>query len=345
MNIRKTPIMKKLLFLSALCALLLTACGGQSSGSEAATYRNPVIAADAPDPSVILADDGNYYLYATGHGYSIFRSADLVTWERVGSAFTDETWPAAIRDGRRGDLWAPEIRRIGDRYVLFYTLWFGREWLSVIGYAVADRPEGPFTDRGVLVDSQQIGVEQSIDQYYYEEGGKAYLFWGSFRNIYVIELDVADDAVITPRPETKQLFAGTAYEGTNIYERDGWYYFFASTGDYSGGAQSTYSGVVARSRSLLGPYVDRQGRSVLDNGYETILQRNEHFAGPGHNAGLIEDAAGRTWMFYHAYDLTRPELGRLGMLDEVLWDEEGWPYIKGGTPSSQAAAPTVGKRN
>ena len=325
-------------------ALLFAACGNSPKrGGTTTIYTNPVITADAPDPSVIRTDDGSYYLYATGHGYSIFRSEDLITWERVGTAFSDQTWPSAIRNGRRGDLWAPEICRINDKYVLFYTLWFGDVKYSVIGYAVADRPEGPFADRGVLVDSQQIGVEQSIDQYYYEENGKSYLFWGSFRNLYVMELDVTDDARIAPKSETKRLFAGTAFEGTNIYKRDEWYYFFASTGDFAGGAESTYQTVVARSRNLLGPYVDKQGRTTLDNGYEVILRRNDKFAGPGHNAGLIEDAAGRTWMFYHAYDCSCPEQGRLGMLDEVCWDDEGWPYIGNGSPSSNAAAPSVEK--
>ena len=102
-----------------------------------------------------------------------------------------------------------------------------------------------------------------------------------------MELDVTGDARIAPRPETKRLFAGTAFEGTNIYERDGWYYLFASTGDFAGGAESTYRTVAARSRSLLGPYADRQGRSVLDNGCEPLLQRNDAFAGPGNNAGLV----------------------------------------------------------
>ena len=159
-------------FIPYLLALLSVSCGGTKKSDATATYSNPVIAADAPDPSVIRAEDGSYYLYATGHGYPIYRSGNLVAWERVGTAFTDRSWPAAIRNGRRGDLWAPEIRRIGERYVLFYTLWFGDVRYSVIGYAVADGPEGPFVDRGILVDSQQIGVEQSIDPYYYEENGR-----------------------------------------------------------------------------------------------------------------------------------------------------------------------------
>ncbi len=340
--------MTKFLFPYLLSALtIVTACSqgnrdwAPSDEGVTKTFVNPVIATDAPDPSVIRTDDGSYYLYATGHGYSIFRSEDLVSWERVGSAFTDETWPAAIRNNRRGDLWAPEIRRIGDRYVLFYTLWFGDVKYSVIGYAVADRPEGPFVDKGVLVDSQSIGVQQSIDQYYYEEEGRAWLFWGSFRGIYAIELDVAADAVITPRPETKMLIAGTAFEGTNIYKRGDWYYLFASIGDFSGGADSTYSTVVGRSRSVTGPYVDRQEHPMTDNGYELILSKNNRFVGCGHNAGLIEDDKGQTWMFYHAYQLGNTDIGRQGMLDLVQWDDQGWPSIYDGHPSTVFEVPSI----
>lgn len=329
--------MNKILQVIALCVIVLSTVSCHHR--EVTYYSNPVIASSAPDPSVIRAEDGSYYLYATGKGYSIFRSEDLVTWERIGTAFDDETWPSAIRNDRRGTLWAPEIRRIANKYVLFYTLWFGDVKYSLIGYAVADRPEGPFTDKGILIDSQEIGVLQSIDQYYYEEDGKAWIFWGSFRNIYAMELDVTDDAVITPIYDTKRLFAGTAYEGSNIYKRDGWYYYFASTGDYAGGTNSTYRTVVARSRNIMGPYVDKEGRDILDNGFTVILDRNDKFSGPGHNAGLIEDAEGRTWMMYHAYDNANPEAGRMGMLDEILWDKDGWPYIESGTPSSIAIAP------
>lgn len=335
-----------------LAATLLTAIVGSSCKEKDTSpqdtpvlsktyYHNPVIPYDAPDPSVIRTDDGTYYLYATGNGYSIFKSTDMVNWTRVGTAFTDQTWPSAIRNNRRGDLWAPEIRRMGDKYVLFYTLWFGDVKYSVIGYAVADSPEGPFTDKGILIDSQEIGIEQSIDQYVYGEDGRYWIFWGSFRNLYVMELDIEPGCVISPKSDTLQQFAGTAFEGTNIYRRGDWYYFFGSTGDFSGGAESTYKTVVARSRDLLGPYVDKSGRTILDNASEVILDRNDKFSGPGHNAGLIEDADGKTWMFYHAYDLSNPGAGRMGMLDEVLWDADGWPYISGGVPSSGAQAPRV----
>jgi arabinan endo-1,5-alpha-L-arabinosidase len=83
---------------------------------------------------------------------------------------------------------------------------------------------------------------------------------------------------------------------------------------------------------------------MLDNGYELILDKNDKFTGPGHNAGIVEDDAGQTWMYYHAYQLSNLDLHRQSMLDKVLWDEDGWPYIESGTPSDSAIAPIVKSR-
>ena len=307
------------------------------------SYMNPVIHADAPDPSVIRADDGRFYLYTTGGGYAIYSSANLVDWQYEGKIFSDATRPKLERNGRTADFWAPEIRYIKGKYVVFYTMWFGDVWLSTIGYATCDKPTGPFVDQGLLIDSRPFNVEQSIDQFYYEAEGKSYLFWGSFRGIYAVELDVDDNCKITVKKETMQQVAGNAYEGTNIWKRGDYYYLFASTGDFSGGANSTYRTVVGRSKNMLGPYVDGKGVKMLDNGFNLVLDRNSRFSGPGHNAGLVEDDKGQTWMVYHAYEINNPSKGRQGMLDLVKWTDDGWPFIVNGTPSISAEAPTFDK--
>ena len=328
------------IFAFTLC-MLLASCSGKKV--EPVYNKNPVVRAEAPDPSVIRAEDGTFYLYATGGNYSIYKSVDMVNWEKVGEVFNDETFPKEVRNNRKATLWAPEIRLINNKYVIFYTMWFGTEWLSAIGYAVADTPTGPFTDKGILIDSKPINVEQSIDQFYYEDNGKAYLFWGSFRNIYAVELDVTETVDIAIKPETMIQIGGTAYEGSNIWKRGDYYYMFASIGNFAGGAKSTYRTVVARSKNVLGPYVDKKGVSMLDNGYELILDKDDKFTGPGHNAGIVEDDAGQTWMYYHAYELSNLGLRRQSMLDRVLWDDEEWPYIETGTPSDSALVPIVNR--
>ena len=135
------------LLYSTLLSMLFTACGQKAA--ELVYYHNPVVRAEAPDPSVIRATDGTFYLYATGGHYSIYKSDDMVNWQKVAEVFNEETYPKEIRNDRKATLWAPEIRFIKDKYVIFYTMWFGTEWLSAIGYAVADSPTGPFTDNGI----------------------------------------------------------------------------------------------------------------------------------------------------------------------------------------------------
>ncbi len=324
-----------------ICSFLFCLNCEAAKRSTPVYYENPVLPATTPDPSVIRVDDGTFYLYATGKGYPIYKSTDMIHWEFVGRVFNDENYPPLVRNNRKATLWAPEIRKINQKYVLFYTLWFGKVWLSAIGYATADSPTGPFVDRGILIDSKPINVSQSIDQFYFEDRGKSYLFWGSHRNIYAIELSITKDVTITIKPETKVKIAGTAFEGTNIWKRGGYYYMFASVGNYAGGAKSTYRTVVARSKKLLGPYVNKQGVSVLDNGFEEILRRSDKFTGPGHNAGIIKDDAGQTWMFYHAYQMSNLALKRQGMLDKIEWDKAGWPYIVNQIPSERAEAPII----
>ena len=59
------------------------------------TYRNPVIDYSLPDPTIIKSDDGYFYLYATEdiRNTPIHRSRNLVDWEEIGTAFTEETRP------------------------------------------------------------------------------------------------------------------------------------------------------------------------------------------------------------------------------------------------------------
>ena len=171
-------------------------------GENREVYHNPVIAYSAPDPTCIRVADGTYYLYGTEdtRNMPIYKSDDLVHWTFVGTAFTEATRPAfppEVTD-KPASLWAPEIRYVKGKYVLFYSLarW-GEEWLSTVGYAIADKPEGPFTPKGYVFSSRDVNVQNSIDQFFWEEDGKYYMLWGSFSGLYIIELNVSDDLTIS----------------------------------------------------------------------------------------------------------------------------------------------------
>ncbi|MFY9118661.1 MAG: family 43 glycosylhydrolase, partial [Dysgonamonadaceae bacterium] len=189
---------------------------------------------------------------------------------------------------------------------------------------------GPFTDHGKLFRSNEIDVQNSIDPCYYEEDGKKYLFWGSFHGIYAIEL--SDDGLALKPGAGKIQVAGTAYEGTYIHKRNGYYYLFASTGSCCEGLNSTYTTVVGRSKNLFGPYVDKSGRSMMDNYHEILIRKNTEFVGTGHNSEIVSDDKNQDWMFYHAYWTAHPQQGRVLMLDKIQWIND-WPFVADGTPS------------
>lgn len=306
---------------------------------DPALYANPVVPRSLPDPTVIRANDGWFYLYATEdiRHTPIYRSADLVEWEFRGTAFTAGTRPDFEP---KGGLWAPDINLVNGKYVLYYSMsvW-GGEWTCGIGVATADSPEGPFTDQGKLLRSNEIGVQNSIDPFFITENGRNYLFWGSFRGIYVIEL-TADGLAILPGAEKKKI-AGTAYEGTYILKRGGFYYMFASIGSCCEGINSTYTTVVGRSENLMGPYLDKAGRPMMENRHEVVIRGNDRFVGTGHNSEIVTDDQGKDWVLYHAVDKLNPR-GRVLMLDEVQWDQ-GWPLVGNGTPSMEWKRPVFGK--
>ncbi|MCU0408208.1 MAG: family 43 glycosylhydrolase [Bacteroidales bacterium] len=303
-------------------------------------YSNPVVAYSLPDPTVIRAGDGTFYLYATEdiRNTPIHKSRDLVNWTLVGTAFKDSTRPSFEP---KGGLWAPDINYIAGKYVLYYSMsvW-GGEWTCGVGVAVSDSPEGPFQDMGKLFRSKEIGVQNSIDQFYYEESGKKYLFWGSFHGIYAIELS-DDGLTLKPGAEKRQV-AGSAYEGTCILKRNGYYYLFASVGTCCEGIKSTYTTVVGRSETLFGPYLDKSGRSMSENNHEILIHGNERFVGTGHNSEIVTDDRGDTWLLYHAVDKLKPK-GRVLMLDRVQW-KDSWPYAEGSTASLNAEKPYFNPR-
>ena len=298
-------------------------------------YSNPVIDYSLPDPSIIKGEDGYFYLYATEdiRNLPIHRSKDLVNWEFVGTAFTDATRPDFEPEG---GIWAHDINKIGDKYVLYYSMsvW-GGEWTCGIGCAVSDRPEGPFKDCGMMFRSNGIKVQNSIDPFYIEDNGHKYLFWGSFRGIYAIEL--SEDGLSLKSGSSPVQIAGTAYEGTYIHKRGGYYYMFASIGSCCEGLKSTYTTVVGRSTSLFGPYLDKKGQSMMDNHHEILIHKNDSFVGTGHNSEIVSDNAGTDWLFYHAVSVANPD-GRVLMLDKIDWID-GWPSVEGNSPSVKSEKP------
>ena len=156
-----------LLMLAAMCS---AASMTKAAEESAVAYSNPVLAGDYPDPSVIRVGK-DFWATATssewGPQFPILHSRDLVNWKIIGAVFPKRpAWAT-------GNFWAPEISEDHGRYCVYYV---GRKKdgpLSV-AVAIADKPEGPYTDHGPLV-SQEAG---SIDPMpVTDEKGERYLIW------------------------------------------------------------------------------------------------------------------------------------------------------------------------
>lgn len=315
------------------------------------TYKNPVYGSDFPDPTVQRAKDGTFYSYATG--CKCKKSTNLVTWENVSGVISRPTWNDSTYVDADGNskkdnysLWAADVSYVDGKYVCYYAsaLW-GNGTRTGIGVAVGDTPT-KFTDRGKVFRSTEIGVKNSIDPCYVEEFDKKYLVWGSFHDICMVEL--TDDALAVKdfsplsqpssgswtRHKGVVKLAGGAFEGAMIYKRDKYYYLFCSVGSCCEGENSTYRTVVGRATNLTGPYVNKQGGSMVNNNYTTIISGNDRWKGPGHNSEIITDDNGDDWLLYHSYDKNNGCSGRLMLLDKITWTSDGWPVINDGHPSS-----------
>jgi xylan 1,4-beta-xylosidase len=96
------------------------------------TYRNPVIAGDFADPSVIRVGD-TYYAAGTSSewapAYPIYSSKDLVNWAYVGPVFS------SLPEWTMGSFWAPELFHRNGIFYVYYTARRKSDKRSFIGVA------------------------------------------------------------------------------------------------------------------------------------------------------------------------------------------------------------------
>ena len=91
------------------------------------------------DPSDIVKCGDEYWVFYTGRGVPSYHSKDLVKWERGPAVFkTAPEWIAGTAPKNRNmNYWAPDIMKLGDRYLLYYAVSSMGSMNSGIGLATA----------------------------------------------------------------------------------------------------------------------------------------------------------------------------------------------------------------
>ncbi|MCB0092400.1 MAG: arabinan endo-1,5-alpha-L-arabinosidase, partial [Caldilineaceae bacterium] len=232
-----------------------------------------------------------------------------------------------------GDLWAPDISYFNGKWHLYYAgSTFGSN-RSVIGLAtnVTLDPQSPayaWVDEGPVIASQPTDNWNAIDpNVAFDADGQPWLAFGSYwSGLKMRKLDVTSGKLATD-DETlyalaQRFEANGALEAPFIVRRGEYYYLFASFDYCCRGVESTYNVRVGRATEITGPYIDRQGKPMLEGGGTGVLTAYTHWAGPGHNGIFIEDNT--YWIVYHAYDKQQIGIPKL-RIEALGWDAQGWP--------------------
>lgn len=297
------------------------------------------------DPVVIKQND-TFYLYCTGEGITCYSSKDLKDWKREPSVFSEKpVWADSVVPDFKNHIWAPDISFHNDTYYLYYSVSaFGKN-TSAIGVAT-NKTLNPnekgykWVDQGIVLQSvPNRDMWNAIDpNLVFDENNTPWLSFGSFWNgLKLVKLN--PDLLSIAQPEEwytiakrKRSFKLTdtnagdgALEAPFIFKKRGYYYLFLSWDLCCRGEKSTYKVVVGRSKNVMGPYIDKEGKPLNEGGGTLLIQGNENWYGAGHNSAYTFD--GKDYIFFHAYDVKDKGISKL-RVSEIVWDDEFWPIIK-----------------
>ena len=315
----------------------------------APTRQAPVVV-DTPfvhDP-VMAYEDGVYYLYCTGHGITQMTSTDRQHWtlSREGVLLNGKipAWTHDSVPGFETHIWAPDVVKYRGKWYMGYSCsTFGKN-TSAIGLlsnkCLSDK-DG-WKDEGCIVASRGNRDNwNAIDpNFIIDEKGKPWMTWGSFWDgIQLIPLDktmhpkkgakpqtiarrhAVGDASAEPNPTSK--FAGTnAIEAPFIMRHGGYYYLFVSWDYCCRGIKSNYRVAVGRSKNVSGPYLDRDGKPMLEGGGTLLLEGDKkEYEALGHcSAYSFSDG---DVFFCHGYSVAKNGASIL-VQKRIHWTEDGW---------------------
>jgi len=296
------------------------------------------------DPVVVKQGD-TYYLFCTGPGITSFTSKDLKTWKQAPPVFAEAPkWTKDVAPGFNGHIWAPDISLHNGTYYLYYSISaFGKN-TSAIGLVTNAtlNPEDvnyKWEDQGIIIQSVPgRDLWNAIDSnLIFDENGTPWLAFGSFWNgLKMVKMDANLKTVANPeawhtiarRDRANGLededAGNAALEGPFIFKKGDYYYLFLSWDYCCRGEESTYKLVVGRSKSVTGPYVDKEGIALNKGGGSLVIEGNKNWYGVGHNSVFTFD--GTDYTFMHGYDASDKGLPKL-IVKEITWIA-GWPTVK-----------------
>ena len=277
------------------------------------------------DPSTIAECEGKYYTFGTGGGGLI----------------SEDGWSWHAGAERPGGGAAPDVLKIGDRYLVIYGatgggLGGGHNGRILTMWNKTLDPKSPdFKYSNPIEVASSDGMEDcdAIDPCLLLDPSTNRLWttYGTyFGTIRLIELD----------PKTGERIKGNQEkdiaidcEATDLIWRNGWYYLLGTHGTCCDGVNSTYNIVVGRSRNVEGPDIDNVGRDMFHGGGRMVIAAGDRKTGPGHFGRTIIDEGVEVMSCHFEADFDMSGRSVLG-IRPLLWKND-WPVagepFKGGT--------------
>lgn len=266
------------------------------------TYVNPFF--EGADPFILL-NGGKYYLYCTSaaDGYLYYVSDDLSEWKCGGYCLKKGDVKG------EGGFWAPEIMEKDGKFYMVYTA------DEHIGIAVADKPEGPFTQ----TEKRWLSERQAIDGHFFvDDDGTVYLYFVRFDNGNVIHAaKLKDDMTLDESTETFILRTSLPWEqmdcdvaeGPFMLKRDGVYYL-------------TYSANHTRSPYYaIGCATSTDPLSGFEKYDEPILSKTNDVVGTGHHS-FFTTKSGNLGIVYHSHSSPTQFTPRMVRIDRAMFVQE-----------------------
>ena len=267
------------------------------------------------DPSTIAECEGKYYTFGTGGGGLI--SEDGWSWH--GGA------------ERPGGGAAPDVLKIGDRYLVIYGatgggLGGGHNGRILTMWNKTLDPKSPdfkYTTAIEVCSSDGMEDQDAIDPGLLLDPvtGRLWACYGTyFGTIRLIELDPNTGERVKGN---KELDIAIDCEATDLIYRNGWYYLLGTHGTCCDGVNSTYNIVVGRSRQVTGPYIDNVGRDMFHGGGRMVIAAGDRVCGPGHFGRTIIDEGVEIMSCHYEADFEVSGRSVLG-IRPLLWKND-WP--------------------
>jgi arabinan endo-1,5-alpha-L-arabinosidase len=291
------------------------------------------------DPSIIELGSA-YVAFGTGEqgryrgAIRAKTSPDGVNWTDagpVGEGVPD--WAEEKVGYRPHNIWAPSISQRAGVFSLYYSVSSFGINTSAIGLMTNNslNPASPgqgWQDQGLVLMSDIRDDFNAIDPFRIDTSdGHAFLSFGSFwSGIKLRELAPETGKLINADTPIISLAGrqGGAIEASSILEHEGKFYLFVSFDQCCKGVASTYNIRVGRADTIVGPYLDRDGKQMLRGGGSLLLASSGRFFGPG-GQEAVKTSKGEM-LAYHYYDAAEAGAAKL-QFSPIGWSPDGWPEL------------------